>query len=128
MNMVARMFVVASVLLSCSVHEGDSCKPPSGKCTGASEALACVRGTVTRVECRGPAACKPKGSSVTCDQSLASEGDTCIASGVACTVDHSALLICKDGKFVRGADCPQGCVVTGDQATCPAPALKSPLQ
>lgn len=119
---------LALAVAACGMREGDSCSSPKGKCTSATEALACVDGVIKRVSCRGAAACKDTGSKLSCDQSLANEGDACIGSGSACSVDRKAFLTCRDGKFVRGADCPQGCIVSGDRATCPAPEILPPLR
>jgi hypothetical protein len=122
-----RPLALLVVLSGCSIEEGDACEPPRGECVGSSEALLCVDREIRRLSCRGPSACAAIGESVRCDQSHAREGDAC-AGGVACTADGASFLVCTDGVFSRGADCPTGCVIEGDRATCPAPELHPPLE
>jgi hypothetical protein len=69
--------------------------------------------------CGGPERCKASATQVSCDQSVASEGEPCHGGG-ACSVDHASMLGCEGGKRVRAAACrgPAGCALVGPKVHC----------
>jgi hypothetical protein len=96
----------------------------SGKveCIDTESSLRCDGATWRAVACHGPNGCRD----AVCDDSFASEGDACFSDAssesYACTVDRTALLICRDNKFERERNCkgPERCTVrgNGDQIFC----------
>jgi len=68
-----------------------------------------------------------EGGEVRCDRSLAEVGDPC-AGASACSTDSRSFLVCREGRFVAGADCPAGCTVEGDRVSCERPTLQPPLE
>ena len=92
------------------------------QCTDPSNALLCQNGKWVTMPCRGPRGCRGVGTSQTCDDDLAQEGDACVQTlneNYSCSVDHTKELICKDGKFATVRTCkgPKKCTVTGDMIT-----------
>ena len=78
------------------------------QCTDPSNALLCQNGKWVTMACRGPRGCRGVGTSQTCDDDLAQEGDACQMSlneNYSCSVDHTKEFMCKDGKFVTNRTC-----------------------
>jgi hypothetical protein len=101
-------------------REGDACiasdEQPAHACTADSNTeLACVDGVFIRwKECRGENKCRSSFKGVTCDDSVALEGDPCHAGGTTCAVGRRAALQCSDalnGHWRKQASClgPGGC-------------------
>ena len=125
--MTARLLVFAFLLAgACSPREGDACDEGGG-CTGAAEALLCLGGELRRTACRGPGGCTTEGERARCDRSLAEVGDPCAGSS-ACSTDSLSFLVCREGRFVIGAECPGGCRIESDRARCDHPELQPPLE
>jgi hypothetical protein len=83
--------------------------------------LDCVGGRfVQRSTCKGPKGCYELEGNFHCDTSEAERGDACTGSSVACSLDHTALLRCKDGKstVVRTCRGPLGCYHEDKQIHC----------
>jgi hypothetical protein len=76
------------------------------------------------VSCKGAKGCAPSGGEDECDDTIASDGDSCPRSpplDYACSTDHATALVCKDGRFGLWRRCrgPQGCrVVDGRNVHC----------
>lgn len=72
--------------------------------------------------CRGPKECavKPDKRGVSCDTTIASEGDSCeLPEARACSPDAKLELVCKGKKFVRLHECTgTGCVVRDGRVIC----------
>lgn len=122
-------------LLACK-HEapkaGDFCKleeQGSLVCGDATTALLCDDHHRKPVPCRGPAGCH----SGECDNTVAREGDACLASlpppatfrpDQACADDRTRTLVCRDGTFVpdrlcRGAaGCDAAKIARGAMDAC----------
>jgi hypothetical protein len=104
-------FVGAVLLSACGgAAAGESCSGTGFLCDSKSTALECRQDTRkwTALPCRGPAGCAVSNDKVTCDQSLDQEGDACAAKDEAsgiCAHAGTALLVCRDGKFVKTQDC-----------------------
>lgn len=83
-------------------------------CDGAHLAVA--------TSCRGPQGCHADRVSgkVTCDDSLAAEGDRCDQDGrIACSEDHKAELACTAGVYAKKRECRRtDCRLDGDKMYC----------
>jgi hypothetical protein len=116
--------ILPAVLLvvACKPKPGDKCEANwSASCVDPTAALVCSSRVVTIMPCRGPKACAVSGSTIECDNSLATVSDACDQpNDVACSVDHKAALECQDGKFTLAEACKgvRGCVVDGDNISC----------
>ena len=89
-------------------------------CTGDHKGmLQCTKNHWTQVQsCLGDRACSTDKKKVTCDNSIAKEGDTCREEDdYACAVDKKTALKCTKGVFVAASVCKgtKGCKVTGDK-------------
>lgn len=86
------------------------------------QALVCKGGKFDRyLECRGKGGCTMLGRTVSCDTSIATQGDPCKTQGaVACGEDQKHMVICRDGKFDLYRHCrgQYGCFVKGDTPSC----------
>ncbi len=102
---------------------GGKCEVGQALCEGPQTVLACQGGTFIETQCHGAGGCSKLGTRVTCDDSLAEVGDTCLESETenrACSSDKKTSLLCQGGKFkavqvCRGAN---GCAIKGDLVTC----------
>jgi hypothetical protein len=128
---------IAAVALTAGLVGMVGCKPQvGGKCSqngtmskldGVS-VLSCVNGVYTKLPCRGPKGASGTGSHMECDDSIASDGDTCLPennSTAACSVDRKSFLICSANAsgaatFGTKTQCrgPKQCSVTGDEVSC----------
>jgi hypothetical protein len=102
---------------------GGKCDVGQALCEDAANVIACQGGVFVEAHCRGPGGCSKLGTKVSCDDSVAVDGETCIESGVenrACSVDKKTALLCTQGKFKTVEACrgPKGCAVSGDVTTC----------
>jgi len=125
----ARTLSVATCVLVLAVL-GAGCKPKAGAackleakevCTDKAAGLVCLAGKWEPVTCRGAKGCFQNGNDAECDQSVASDKETCSAAGDhACTEDKKSVLACKQGKWSTAAACrgPKGCVREGGKADC----------
>lgn len=92
-------------------------------CTPAKDAmLVCRAGRFAPLApCRGPKGCALEGKHVTCDASLAQEGDACVTQDEsACAPDGSRELVCVAGRFVEKRPCrgARGCTLLAGLASC----------
>lgn len=93
--------------------------------TDKSLILRCTNNVMTAIDsCRGPKSCtfeeQPAAQRIefNCDDSVAQEGDPCeTENNHACAVDHKAIHVCKDKKFVSLKACPGAKGCTFDPAT-----------
>lgn len=99
---------------------GAICRVPDHLvCLGADRALLCDSASWREVPCRGRRGCTPGGGDDDCDDELAVAGDACPrnpAIDYACSVDHTAALECKSGRFSLWRHCrgEGGCRLVGD--------------
>jgi hypothetical protein len=110
-------------LIGCKPKAGGKCNVGQALCESAGGVLACQGGVFVSSHCRGPNGCTKLGNKVTCDDSIADEGDTCLMSeseNHACSVDKKKHLVCEDGKFKTVQLCrgPKACTMHGDLVTC----------
>jgi hypothetical protein len=115
--------LVAILAPACGRSVGGKCKPGEAICANKTTALSCQGGKLTEVACRGPLACTTFQEHANCDDSVASEGDTCMGEGdeeYACSVDKKRALICKNARFERYLECrgKAGCALLGHQISC----------
>jgi hypothetical protein len=106
----------------CKPKTGGKCRPGQSFCDG-NKALACRGGTYVEATCGGPLGCKKADTDLLCDQSESTAGAVCVGDDDrACTPDKTAVLVCKDGRFVVAASCrgKKGCSPLGKLATCDA--------
>jgi hypothetical protein len=104
---------------------GGKCDVGQAICENSSTVLACQGDVFVQASCHGPGGCTKLGTRVTCDDSIANEGDRCLESGSenrACSGDHATSLLCRGGKFTPVQVChgPRGCEIKGDFVTCDA--------
>jgi hypothetical protein len=130
--MTARLFVlgvlcaVATAAAACNKPKpGGACEVGQAICQDSATVLACQGDVFVEAHCRGPGGCTKLGTRVTCDDSIAAEGDRCLESGSenrACSADHKTSLLCTAGKFspVQACHGPRGCQIKGDFVTCDA--------
>jgi hypothetical protein len=102
---------------------GDKCEVGQAACLDPSEVMACQGGIFIEAHCRGPGGCSKLGTRVSCDDSIADEGDACLESSVdnrACSADKKTSLLCSGGKFKAVQTCrgANGCQIKSDQVTC----------
>lgn len=121
----ARFISSALAAFAIAIVYGCVSKPAAGKpckqngalnCVDGQNALYCDGTAWQAVACHGAKGCRKLGTSVTCDDDLANEGDGCVNftnENHACSTDHSKILICKSGKFQKKRDCkgPTHCTV-----------------
>lgn len=123
LSLALGIVLVLALVPACGRSAGGKCKPGEAICTNKTSALSCQGGKLTEVACRGPAGCTTFQEHANCDDSVASEGDTCMGEGdeeYACAVDKKRALICKNGKFERYLECrgKAGCALLGHQVSC----------
>src|SRR3954463_14826865 len=101
-----RFFVFAILafasLAGCKPKAGAKCTVGQALCEDTSAVLACQGGVFAESHCRGPNGCSKLGNKVTCDDSIADEGDSCLTGETenhACSVDAKRHLLCESGKF-----------------------------
>jgi hypothetical protein len=102
---------------------GDKCEVGQAVCLDATNIMACQGGVFVDALCRGPGGCSKLGTRVSCDDSIANEGETCIETGAenrACSADKKTSLLCAGGKFKAVQTCrgPGGCQIKADVVTC----------
>ena len=117
------LVLVAALVPACSRTAGGKCKPNEAICANKTTALTCQNAKLTEVACHGPLGCTTFQEHANCDDSVASEGDTCMGEGdeeYACSVDKKRALICKNGRFERYLECrgKSGCALLGHQVSC----------
>jgi hypothetical protein len=123
-RVAAVVFATGMVLLvGCKPKPGGSCKVGQVACEDPGSVLACQGGVFVEAHCRGPGGCAKVGSKVTCDDSLAEDGDACLqaeSENRACSPDKKLSLLCEDGKFKTVQTCRghNGCRITGEIVTC----------
>jgi hypothetical protein len=87
-----------------------------------TRALTCEQGRFRRyLECRGKGGCTLLGRTVSCDTSVAADGDPCRVQGaVACGANQKQMFVCRDGTFQVYRHCrgQYGCYLKGDAPTC----------
>ena len=88
-------------------------------CTGDKKGmLQCTKNHWTQVQtCLGDRGCTMERKKVTCDNSIAKEGDSCREEeDFACSIDKKTALKCVKGLFVQASLCkgPKGCKIGGD--------------
>jgi hypothetical protein len=115
-------FVGAVLLSACGgAAPGGSCTGTGFLCDNKSTALECRDGKWNALPCRGPGGCSVSSDKVTCDQSLDQEGDACAAkdeeAGI-CASTGNALLVCRQGKFVKTQDCAACTVDSSGHLNC----------
>lgn len=99
----------------------DVCNLPDDYvCTGDKKGmLQCTKNHWTQVQsCLGDRGCAMERKKVTCDNSIAKEGDSCREEDdFACSVDRKSALKCSKGSFVQASLCkgPKNCKIGGDQ-------------
>jgi hypothetical protein len=77
--------------------------------------------------CRGEAGCAATGGKLSCDTSVAKQGDACDkkleGQAFSCTPDKTAILVCKGGAFTLDETCKSGqkCAVLGTSTQCAKP-------
>lgn len=111
------------VVSACKRSAGAACKPGEGLCPNKATALTCRNGKLIEVACRGPLGCTTFQERANCDDSVASEGETCMGATeeeYACSTDKKRALICKNGKFESYLACrgKAGCTMLGLQVSC----------
>jgi hypothetical protein len=110
---------LASVLaVGCKPQVGGKCSGNVAVCTDKSSALFCVDDAYAAMSCKGDKGCGQNGAVVECDESLASEQETCNApDAIACTPDHKEALRCTNKHFVVDETCkgPTGCKLDSAQ-------------
>lgn len=85
-------------------------------------ALVCKNGAFEPyLECRGKAGCAMLGRTVSCDLSIAGQGDPCKTQGaVACGEDQRQMVVCRDGRYEVYRHCrgQYGCFLKGETPSC----------
>jgi hypothetical protein len=115
---------LASGAPGCKRKEGGKCDDARrATCEDATTVLACQGGVLVSARCHGPNGCSRLGNKVTCDDSVAEEGDTCLdtdAENHACSADKKTHLVCDEGKFRTAQVCrgPKACTIKGELPTC----------
>jgi hypothetical protein len=102
---------------------GDKCEVGQAVCLDPTDVMACQGGVFLEAHCRGPGGCSKLGSRISCDDSIADEGEACLEASVdnrACSSDKKTSLLCAGGKFKAVQSCrgPNGCLIKSDQVTC----------
>jgi hypothetical protein len=97
-------------LTDCKPKAGGKCQLGQAACTDPRNALACQGGVFVDIPCKGKGGCvlDRVTKKVTCDDSVAEEGDGCLMSDSdnwACSPDNTKALICKSGKFALNLNC-----------------------
>ena len=119
------LFVTALALAAgCNKpRPGGKCEVGQAICEDTANVIACQGDVFVEARCRGPGGCSKLGSRITCDDSIADDGEVCLESGSdnrACSSDHKTSLFCAAGKFKAVQTCrgPKGCQIKGDSVTC----------
>lgn len=120
---VSSLFIVSLLLAACGKRAGGSCKPGESTCLDKGKALACQGGKFAEVACTGPLGCNKLQDHAICDDSVANEGDGCMADAddeYACTPDKKRALLCKGGRFALHLECrgKGGCSLLGRSVSC----------
>ena len=120
---VAGVGLLLVAVLACTRAAGGKCKPGEAVCANKTLALTCTSGKLSEVACRGPIGCTTYQEHANCDNSVASEGESCMGETdeeYACSLDKKRALICKAGKFERYLECrgKSGCSLLGHQVSC----------
>lgn len=113
---------VAGLMAGCPSRPiaGAACHVPDRLvCAGGDRALLCDSASWRDVPCRGRRGCNQREGADECDDELALEGDPCPrnpAVDYACSVDHTAALECRSGRFSLWRRCrgEAGCRLVAD--------------
>jgi hypothetical protein len=103
---------------------GDSCADDGDTaCSADKRALLACKGRrfVASSPCRGARGCEISGDQVICDVGLAELGEACKREeNHACSVDRSAMLVCRGGAFRLASHCrgARGCVASASHVDC----------
>jgi hypothetical protein len=96
-------------------QQGDGCRDENSKACAddRSQVLICRQHTMQRYYlCRGPNGCASSAGKLSCDTSIAKQGDACDkkleGQAFACSTDASAVLVCKGGAFALDQTCKPG--------------------
>lgn len=118
--MLLALAIVAAA--GCKPKVGGSCKIELKEtCSSDKQALACHDGRWDLLACRGSGGCSKAGRQDVCDQSAATEKDTCnLASDFVCTDDKKAMLECKANKWTSVQTClgARGCTMEAKKVNC----------
>lgn len=98
--------------------KGAPCEGEVGACTPDKKAfLICKDGRYELARsCRGPKGCTPS-DTIGCDSSLAEEGDACQGLYLACSVDKTKVLACRQEKMKVFHVCRGGNTCTAEDGT-----------
>ncbi|MFT7623815.1 MAG: hypothetical protein ACI9WU_003000 [Myxococcota bacterium] len=94
------------------------CRPEGGLACDGKTVLVCRDGVPTPAgEC--PGGCVDASGVTRCldteQRLLGPEGAGCRPGMGLCGIQPNTLLVCREGRLVKGADCPEGCVDEGDR-------------
>ncbi|MFO0663653.1 MAG: hypothetical protein U0174_06855 [Polyangiaceae bacterium] len=109
---------------ACKPKLGGACKPGKDSCIDSKTAMHCGKdNTYVQVKCAGTLGCLKFGSRVSCDDSVAEDGDACMGDSeeeYACNKGKKKAVVCRDGKFTTHLDCkgPKGCSMIGKMLNC----------
>ena len=120
---LAASILAALLAAGCKKKAGDDCKANEALCPTKDTALACQSGKLVEVACKGPLGCGTFQEHANCDDSVASEGDSCMGASedeYACSVDKKRAVVCRNGKFAPYMECrgTSGCALLGKQIAC----------
>ena len=123
MRLAALVTIASFSIVACGKRAGGSCKPGESTCLDKGKAVACQGGKFAEVACAGPLGCNKLQDHAICDDSVANEGDACMADAddeYACTPDKKRALLCKGGKFALHLECrgKGGCSLLGRSVSC----------
>ena len=109
---------------------GDVCHEENLKSCSSdgAQVLICKQGIMQRFYlCRGGSGCAASAGKLSCDTSVAKQGDACDkkleGQTFSCTPDGTAILVCKGGAFTLDESCKaaQKCIVVGNSTRCAKP-------
>jgi hypothetical protein len=96
-------------------QQGDVCRDENSKACAddRSQVLICKQHTMQRYYlCRGPNGCTSSAGKLSCDTSIAKEGDACDkkleGQAFSCSPDATAILVCKGGALALDETCKAG--------------------
>ena len=112
--------MVLAMLVSCKKRAGASCSTErEAECSANTAAMTCLDHAWRELSCRGPKGCATVNNMVDCDQSLATENDSCETDGnFACAVDLKSTLRCDKTHWVTAHACPKSCSVKDRVVDC----------
>lgn len=120
---IASSIALLGAMGACKPKAGKKCQVGQVVCEDSTNVLACQGGIFVEAHCRGPGGCTKLGSKVSCDDSIADESDSCLATeslNHACSTDKKKSLLCDDGKYKAVQFCrgPKGCQMHGEIVSC----------